>query len=143
MVIPSVVGIVLALIVSLYAAATRLDGDRAFYPTLLAAIAGYYVLFAVIGGTLHTTIVESAIAVAFVLVGTIGFRRNLWLVSAALAAHGVFDLAHHSLVSNPGVPPWWPVFCSTYDLTAAAFLAWMLSRRGGSEVPRSSTPSRG
>jgi hypothetical protein len=48
------------------------------------------------------------------------------VVVPALAAHGVFDLAHGRIISNPGVPPWWPAFCGTYDVTAAAFLAWRL-----------------
>jgi hypothetical protein len=35
---------------------------------------------------------------------------------------------HGHLVNNPGVPTWWPAFCLTYDITAAAFLAWLLKR---------------
>jgi hypothetical protein len=37
-----VIGIILALAVSTYAAALRLDRDRAFYPTVLIVIALYY-----------------------------------------------------------------------------------------------------
>jgi len=33
------------------------------------------------------------------------------------------------LLSNPGVPGWWPAFCLAYDVTAAAYLAWLLKRR--------------
>jgi hypothetical protein len=61
-------------------------------------------------------------------VAAAGFKRPLWLVVAALAAHGFFDLVHAEVISNPGVPGWWPEFCLTYDLTAAAFLAWPLKR---------------
>jgi hypothetical protein len=39
-----------------------------------------------------------------------------------LAAHGVFDLWHGEIIANPGVPTWWPMFCSAYDVTAAGFL---------------------
>jgi hypothetical protein len=45
----------------------------------------------------------------------------------ALGAHGVFDLAHGAVPSNPGVPGWWPAFCLTYDATAAGYLAWSLT----------------
>jgi hypothetical protein len=27
------------------------------------------------------------------------------------------------------VPRWWPEFCLAYDVTAAAYLAWLLKRR--------------
>jgi len=40
----------------------------------------------------------------------------------------VFDVLHGLVVANPGVPPWWPGFCLTYDVGAAAFLAWLLLR---------------
>ncbi len=58
----------------------------------------------------------------------VGFKRSLWLVAAALAAHGVFDLFHGHLVDNPGVPRWWPHFCLAYDVVAAAYLALLLAR---------------
>jgi hypothetical protein len=48
---------------------------------------------------------------------------------AGLAAHGVQDLFHARLVANPGVPAWWPAFCLTYDLAAAGYLAWCLTRK--------------
>jgi hypothetical protein len=103
-----------------------LDRDRAFYPTLVVVIASYYVLFAVMGGSGHALVVETLVMAGFLLVAVIGFKKNLWLVVAALAAHGVFDFFHGRVVANPGVPAWWPAFCLTYDVTAAAFLAWLL-----------------
>jgi hypothetical protein len=124
-----VIGILLALVVSVYATVLRLDRDRAFYPTVLIVIASYYVLFAVMFGSGRALVVESLVMGAFVLAASLGFRRSAWLVVAALAAHGVLDLFHGRLVANPGVPVWWPAFCLTYDLTAAAYLAWRLPRR--------------
>jgi hypothetical protein len=44
----------------------------------------------------------------------------------ALVAHGVLDLTHAAFVANPGVPAWWPPFCFAYDVTAGAYLAWLL-----------------
>jgi hypothetical protein len=123
---PYLAGIVLALTVSGGATLVGLDRDRAFYPTLLLPIASYYVLFAVMGGSGHALVVETVVMIGFLLVAVIGFRKSLWLVVAALAAHGVFDLFHGHVVANPGVPAWWPAFCMTYDVTAAAFLAWLL-----------------
>ena len=122
-----VIGILLALAVSAYATALRLDRDGAFYPTVLIVVACYYVLFAAMGGSGRVVVVESLIAGVFVAAASLGFRRSLWLVAAALAAHGVQDLFHGRLVANPGVPVWWPAFCSAYDLVAAGYLAWRLT----------------
>ena len=118
----------LALMVSGFATLAGLDRDRAFYPTVLVVIASYYVLFAVMGGSGHALVVETLVMTGFLLAAVIGFKKSLWLVVAALAAHGVFDVFHGRVVANPGVPAWWPAFCLTYDITAAAFLAWLLRR---------------
>jgi hypothetical protein len=125
---PYVIGIALALIVSCFARLTGFDRDRAFYPTVAVVIASYYVLFAVMGGSDRALVIESVAMTAFVVAAVIGFRSSLWLVVACLAAHGVFDAFHGLVVANPGVPDWWPGFCLTYDVGAAAFLAWLLTR---------------
>jgi hypothetical protein len=124
---PLAIGAVLALGVSAYASWIGLARDRAFYPTVVAVVASYYVLFAAIGGA-SSMIPEISIALVFIAAASLGFRRNMWLVVAALAAHGILDAFHGSLVCNPGVPEWWPPFCLAYDLTAAGFLAAMLRR---------------
>jgi len=123
-----VIGAVLALLVGLSATFIGLDRDRAFYPTVMAVIATYYGLFAVMGGSAQALGVESIAIVAFLTASVAGLKNSLWLVVAALAAHGVFDFFHGHLIANPGVPAWWPDFCLAYDVVAAAYLATLLSR---------------
>ena len=120
------VGAFLALAVGLFATSAGLDRDRAFYPTVTIVIASYYALFAVMGASTHVLILESLVGAVFLAVAVSGFRSSLWLVVVALAAHGMFDLVHGRVISNPGVPSWWPQFCLTYDVSAAAYLAWLL-----------------
>jgi hypothetical protein len=122
------IGSVLALSVGLSATSIGLDRDRAFYPTVMAVIASYYALFAVMGGSVQVLVTESIVIAAFLGASVAGFRRSLWLIVAALAAHGVFDLIHGQLIANPGVPRWWPRFCLAYDVVAAVYLAWLLAR---------------
>jgi len=122
------VGAGLALAVSALATCVGFDRDRAFYPTLMIVIASYYALFAVMGGSVQALAMESVVIAVFFLVSILGFKRNLWFVAGALFAHGIFDFFHGHLILNPGVPVWWPMFCLTYDITAAAYLAWLLNR---------------
>ena len=124
-----VVGVILALGVGGMATLSGLDRDRALYPAVMIVIAAYYALFAVISGSTQVLIVESAVAVGFVGLALAGFRSTLWLVVAALAAHGIFDFVHPRIYANPGVPVWWPPFCIAYDVAAAAYLAWLLASR--------------
>jgi hypothetical protein len=78
------------------------------------------------GASTHALVLESLVCAVFLAVAATGFRWSLWVVVVALAAHGLFDLGHAAVISNPGVPDWWPEFCLTYDVTAAAYLAWLL-----------------
>jgi hypothetical protein len=127
------VGALLAFAVGLFATATGLDRDRAFYPTVTIVIASYYVLFAVMGGSTNALVTESVAGAVFLAAATAGFRSSLWIVVLALAAHGVFDLVHGRIISNPGVPAWWPAWCSAYDVVAAAYLAVTLRRDTGTD----------
>ena len=120
------VGALLAFAVGLLATVTGLDRDRAFYPAVTIVVASYYVLFAVMGDSTHALVVECVVGAAFLAIAVFGFRSSLWVVVLALVAHGVFDLSHGRVITNPGVPAWWPAFCLTYDVTAAAYLAWLL-----------------
>lgn len=120
------VGALLAFGVGLLATTIGLDRDRAFYPTVTIVIASYYVLFAVMGASTNALVLESVVGAVFLAAAVSGFRSSLWVVVLLLAAHGIFDLAHSRIISNPGVPAWWPAFCLTYDVTAAAYLAWLL-----------------
>lgn len=125
---PYLVGIGLAVLVTLFARYVGLDRDRAFYPTVMIVIAGLYGLFALIAGSPAALAAEAAPMLGFILMAVIGFRFNLWWVAAALFGHGVFDLFHGHIIANPGVPPWWAAFCGAYDVTAAACLAGLLLR---------------
>lgn len=129
------IGIGLALAISLLARVVGLDRERGFYPVVMIVIASYYVLFAVMDGSVQALIPEAIGMSVFTAAAIYGFRQNLWMVVAALAGHGLFDLLHADVISNHGVPMWWPTFCSAYDLVAAAILAVLLMRGRPPAVP--------
>jgi hypothetical protein len=122
------IGLILSLAVIGLATVVGFDRERAFYPTVMIVIASYYVLFAAMGASRRTLIIEIVIASAFLLVAVLGFRKNFWLVVAALIGHGVFDFIHHFFIDNPGVPYWWPGFCLAFDALLGGFLAVYLMR---------------
>jgi len=135
------IGVVLALAISAGARAVRLDRDRAFYPTILIVVALYYVLFAAMARSPQALIAEIIGVTLFTAAAIAGFRFNLWLVAAGLIAHGVFDFFHAALIVNPGVPPWWPSFCSAYDVVAGVFLAVLLRKPSAVGTAPSASPA--
>ena len=123
------VGVILAVALAIFASVVGFDRDRAYYATVMAVIALLYGLFAVMSGSTSTLLLEGIGITAFLLVSVLGFRTSQWFLVAGLAAHGIFDFFHGHLIENTGVPVWWPMFCGSYDVTAAAYLAWLLRRR--------------
>ena len=121
-----IVGLVLALAAGVFATVVRLDRDRGFYPTVMIVIGCLYSLFAVMGGSNKALVLEVLAGAVFVAAAVAGLRTSLWIVVIALAGHGVFDFVHPRLIDDPGVPVFWPQFCSAYDIAAAAYLAGLL-----------------
>ena len=64
----------------------------------------------------------------FQIATLLGFKRNYWLVVAALVGHGVYDFVHQSFIGNPGVPQSWSGFCLAFDVVLGAWLAdcWLV-----------------
>src|SRR6185295_10549726 len=94
--------------------------------TVMMVIACIYPLFAVMGSSTHALVLDALVGGLFLVAALAGFKTSLWIVAVALGAHGLLDLVHETLIANPGVPGFWPAFCGAYDLTAAAYLAWLL-----------------
>ena len=124
------------------ARAAGFDRDRSFYPTVLVVIALLYVLFGVEDGAASVVVAETAVALGFIVVAVIAFRRRSpALLAAGLALHGLWDLAHPALLpASDAVPGWWPAFCLGVDLPLAAWVYLRWPPRTHAEV---SAPSRG
>jgi hypothetical protein len=122
------IGVGLGAVVCAFATLVGFDRERVFYPMLATVVAHYYILFAAMGSSAHTLVLESLIAATFLIIAVAGFKKNLWLIVAALAGHGVFDFFHRMFIHNPGVPVWWPGFCLSFDALASGFLAVLLMR---------------
>ena len=131
---PYAIGIVLSLIVAVFARMVGFDRDRAFYPAVVLVVASYYVLFAAMTESVHTVLLESSVMMVFVIAAVAGFKSSVWIVVGALAGHGVLDAFHGHVLNNPGVPVWWPAFCGAYDVGAAGCLAWLIKGQPRTQI---------
>ena len=128
------IGLVLALLSAGIAALVKFDG-RTFYATVLIAIASYYALFAVMAGSMRAVMLESLIMTVFIALAVVGFRRSSLVLALGLCAHGVLDLVHGRILTNPGVPEWWPSFCMAYDVAVALALIAFRTRAAAPNLP--------
>lgn len=130
------IGVLLALGIGIGASAIGFDRDRSFYPTVLIVIAFLYALFAILAGSMSALCLELLPGTLFLLAAITGFKKGLWWVVGGLVGHGLYDFVHGYLISNPGVPAYWPGFCGTYDVVAGAYLAFLL-KHSHRDQPRS------
>lgn len=88
----------------------------------LTLIAGIYVGFAVQDGRRRIVATEGAVALMFAACALLGLWASAWVVPAAFALHGFWDLAHHRRVTT-AMPRWYVPFCAIYDWVFAGGLA--------------------
>jgi hypothetical protein len=97
------------------------------------------VLFAVMSGSMRALLLESIPVAVFMAVAIVGFRGNLALVATGLVAHGIFDTVHGQIITNTGVPGWWPAFCASIDVAIGLYALWQTApaqRRRAVEIGR-------
>jgi hypothetical protein len=68
---------------------------------VLIVIASYYVLFAAMGASRRTLIIEIVVAGGFLMVAVLGFRKNFWLIVAALIGTAFLT----SSIASSSTPP--------------------------------------
>ncbi len=125
--LPLIIGIVSGVSMALAARLIAFDRDRSYYPTVLIFIAAYYVFFAFMAG--EGIVAEIIAASLFTAVAVIGaYTRLLW-VGIGIVLHGVFDWVHPHIITNSGVPSWWPGFCAGIDIVLGARVIRMASVR--------------
>ena len=62
-----ITGVGLAVVLAVFGKLTGYEKDRSFFPTLLIVIASYYLLFAILDGSVSTILIEIAVAAFFIV----------------------------------------------------------------------------
>ena len=94
----------------------------------LAFIAGVYLGFAFIDGRLWVITTELVVALAFTAAALAAALSWPAWVAVGIAAHGLWDWAHHRERVPTRMPHWYVPFCALYDWVYAAGLLgiwWM------------------
>lgn len=112
--------------------ARLIRGQHWVYSLGLLALPSLYAFFALHVGEQALAAKEMLYGIPFVVAGLfftfVSVRQSAMVVGALWVLHGVYDLTHSRLFTNPGVPGWYPVWCFSVDVVIGAYLLW-LSRR--------------
>ena len=113
-------------------AARLIRGERWRYSVGLLVLPGLYAFFALRADEQAVGIKEMTFGVPWVVAGLVfalvSIRRSAVVVGVFWLLHGLYDLVHGRLITNPGVPGWYPIFCFVVDAVVGGYLLW-LSRR--------------
>ena len=99
---------------------------------MLLTLPGIYASFALQAGEHAVGVKEIIYGVPFVVAGLVfafvSVRQSAVVVGVFWLLHGLYDLVHSQLITNTGVPGWYPIFCFVVDAVIGSYLLW-LSRR--------------
>jgi len=112
--------------------ARLIRGERWLYSLGLLTLPSLYAFFALQAGEQAVGIKEMIYGVPYVVAGLVfafvTVRRSAVVVGAFWLLHGLYDLVHSQLITNTGVPGWYPIFCFVVDAVIGSYVLW-LSRR--------------
>jgi hypothetical protein len=120
-----ITGVGLAVVLAIFGKLTGYEKDRSFFPTLLIVIASYYMLFAILDGSVSTILIEIAVASIFIVIAIWGSYQFPLIVGAGIALHGIFDFMYGHFYLNNGVPVWWPAFCAGIDIPFGLWVMYL------------------
>jgi hypothetical protein len=107
-------------------------GQRWLYSIGLLVLPSLYAIFALQAGEQAVAVKEMIYGAPYVVAGLafafVSVRQSAVVVGALWILHGMYDLTHGRLITNAGVPVWYPLFCFSVDVVVGAYLLW-LSRR--------------
>lgn len=109
-----------------------IGAERWLYSLSLLTLPGIYAFFALRTGEQAVGLKEMIYGVPYVVAGLIfafvSVRQSAMVVGIFWLLHGLYDLVHDQLITNTGVPGWYPIFCFAVDAVIGSYLLW-LSRR--------------
>ena len=104
-------------------------GERWLYSLGLLTLPGIYAFFALQVGEQDVGVKEMIYGVPFVVAGLffafVSVRQSAVVVGVLWLLHGLYDLVHSQLITNTGVPGWYPIFCFVVDAVIGAYLLWL------------------
>ena len=107
-------------------------GERWVYSVGLLTLPALYAFFALRAGEPAVAVTEMIYGIPYVVGGLVfafvGVRQSAVVVGVLWLLHGLYDLVHSQLVTNTGVPGWYPIWCCVVDAVIGSYLLW-LSRR--------------
>ena len=134
------VALILGLLIAFIAIAMAKDvglPPRAFALSL-TVLPAIYMLFALMVGDLGAMALEFAYGLPYFMLGYLCFKRGFkgsgMVVVALWALHAVYDVYHHLLVANAGVPFWYPALCLGFDIMIVMYLLRLVSRQNGFDI---------
>jgi hypothetical protein len=120
--------------------ARLIRGQRWVYAVGLLTLPSLYASFALRAGEQAVALKEMMYGVPFLVAGVVfavlSVRHSAVVVGALWILHGLYDLAHSQLITNAGVPGWYPVWCFSVDVVIGGYLLWLSRRISNADLRR-------
>lgn len=112
--------------------ARLIRGERWWYALGLLSLPALYASFALKAGEPGVGFKELLYGLPFLVAGLlcalVDVRKSAVVVGVFWLLHGVYDLVHGRLITNAGVPGWYPIWCFAVDVVVGAYVLWLARR---------------
>jgi hypothetical protein len=129
-VIEALIGVAVGVLTIVSARIIR--GQHWLYALGLLTLPSLYAFFALRAGEQAVAVKEMIYGIPFIVAGLVfafvSVPQSAVVVGALWILHALYDLAHSRLITNAGVPDWYPVFCFSIDVVIGAYLLCLARR---------------
>ncbi len=133
---PLSIGLLSGIVLVVYARAIGLTREAGFFPTILGAIASFYIVFAIEAGASGAVLaLHIGLFLGFIALATAGYRIWYWITCLGLVLHAGVDLLVHYRPDDPS-PDWWGLYCLSLDLVLAGSMIWFRPNTYGAPQDR-------
>ncbi len=116
----------------------RLGNNTALFAFALLVLPIIYVWFALLDNSGANASRELLAGLPWIVGGVVllGYRvpHATAIVGALWILHGVYDVVHDQLFTNPGVPDWYPLACLGTDAVVGGYLLFVAYREKDARV---------
>lgn len=109
--------------------ARLIRGEPWLYSLGLLTLPSLYAFFALQAGEQAVAVKEMIYGLPYVVAGLVfafvSVRQSAVVVGVFWLLHGLYDLVHSQLITNTGVPSWYPIFCFVIDAVVGSYLLWL------------------
>lgn len=125
--LPAIIGIVSGVLTIIITRFVKALNNPTTYGLVLTGIGFLYVGYT--WTHVESLVINAVQAIAFLVLASLGIRKNENYLVAGFFLHGLWDLVYPLIAKENLIPPHYDIFCLSIDFTMGLYLLYDLAKR--------------